>query len=114
MKFALEIHGGRDSAPVNNIYPAPDMKLLLMKVVALGQTLCCSRITLENIQDVSIGTMRNSAFQNSGVILAATSVHWIMAPAKELKRILGPILFTLCSSPDATYPAQELKTGSLS
>ena len=41
--------------------------------------------------------------QNSGVILAAASVHWIMAPVEEVKRIVGPILFTLRSSPDATY-----------
>ncbi|KAG8079178.1 hypothetical protein GUJ93_ZPchr0007g3687 [Zizania palustris] len=41
--------------------------------------------------------------RNSGVILAAASVHWIMAPVEQLKRIVGPILFTLRSSPDATY-----------
>ncbi|RCV29251.1 hypothetical protein SETIT_5G469000v2 [Setaria italica] len=41
--------------------------------------------------------------RNSGVILAAASVHWIMAPVGDLKRIIGPILFTLRSSPDAAY-----------
>lgn len=41
--------------------------------------------------------------QNSGVVLAAASVHWIMAPVEEVKRIVGPILFTLRSSPDAAY-----------
>ncbi|KAK3166627.1 hypothetical protein QOZ80_1AG0048270 [Eleusine coracana subsp. coracana] len=41
--------------------------------------------------------------RNTGVILAAASVHWIMAPIEELKRIVGPILFTLRSSHDAAY-----------
>ncbi|KAJ1287279.1 hypothetical protein BS78_03G419300 [Paspalum vaginatum] len=41
--------------------------------------------------------------RNSGVVLAAASVHWIMAPVGEVKTIVGPILFTLRSSPDAAY-----------
>ncbi|WVZ67252.1 hypothetical protein U9M48_016357 [Paspalum notatum var. saurae] len=41
--------------------------------------------------------------RNSGVVLAAASVHWIMAPVGEVKAIVGPILFTLRSSPDAAY-----------
>ncbi|RLN22081.1 AP3-complex subunit beta-A [Panicum miliaceum] len=41
--------------------------------------------------------------RNSGVILAAASVHWIMAPVGDVKRVVGPILFTLRSSPDAAY-----------
>ncbi|PVH37440.1 hypothetical protein PAHAL_5G002100 [Panicum hallii] len=41
--------------------------------------------------------------RNSGVILAAASVHWIMAPVGDVKRVVGPILSTLRSSPDAAY-----------
>ncbi|KAL6853321.1 hypothetical protein ACP4OV_019350 [Aristida adscensionis] len=41
--------------------------------------------------------------RNTGVVLAAASVHWIMAPVEEMKRIVGPVLFTLRSSHGAAY-----------
>ncbi|GLJ04692.1 hypothetical protein SUGI_0001410 [Cryptomeria japonica] len=41
--------------------------------------------------------------QNSGVVLAAAGVHWLMAPMKEVKRIVKPLLFLLRSSYDSQY-----------
>nr|DAD26435.1 TPA_asm: hypothetical protein HUJ06_027903 [Nelumbo nucifera] len=40
---------------------------------------------------------------NSAVVLAASGVHWIMAPKEDIKRIVKPLLFVLRSSPDSKY-----------
>lgn len=41
--------------------------------------------------------------QNSAVILAATGVHWIMAPKDDVHRIVKPLLFVLRSSRASKY-----------
>ncbi|KAH9327723.1 hypothetical protein KI387_007901, partial [Taxus chinensis] len=41
--------------------------------------------------------------QNSGVVLVAAGLHWLMAPMKEVKRIVKPLLFLLRSSYDSQY-----------
>ncbi|CAN6291824.1 unnamed protein product [Urochloa humidicola] len=71
-----------------------------------GNNLSFSSVTTSSNDDVAILLKCTSPLlwsRNSGVILAAASVHWIMAPVGDLKRIIGPILFTLRSSLDATY-----------
>ncbi|CAL9122521.1 unnamed protein product [Musa acuminata var. zebrina] len=40
---------------------------------------------------------------NSAVVLAAAGVHWIIAPRKEMERIIKPILFILRSSQASKY-----------
>ncbi|XP_024927490.1 AP3-complex subunit beta-A isoform X2 [Ziziphus jujuba] len=40
---------------------------------------------------------------NSAVVLAAAGVHWIMAPMKDVKRIVKPLLFVLRSSTASKY-----------
>ncbi|KAI4299566.1 hypothetical protein L6164_033010 [Bauhinia variegata] len=40
---------------------------------------------------------------NSAVVLAAAGVHWIMAPQKDVKRIVKPLLFVLRSSYASRY-----------
>jgi AP-3 complex subunit beta len=65
-----------------------------------------SSVTTNSNDDVAILLKCTSPLlwsRNSGVILAAASVHWIMAPVGDLKRVVGPILSTLRSSPDAAY-----------
>ncbi|XP_006646740.2 AP3-complex subunit beta-A [Oryza brachyantha] len=71
-----------------------------------GDTINCSSVTSSTNNDVALLLKCTSPLlwsRNSGVILAAASVHWIMAPVDQLNRVVGPILFTLRSSPDATY-----------
>eukprot|EP01018_Ginkgo_biloba_P021382 Gb_19472 [translate_table: standard] len=41
--------------------------------------------------------------RNSGVVLAAAGVHWLMAPMRDAKRIVKPLLFLLRSSYDSQY-----------
>lgn len=41
--------------------------------------------------------------QNSGVVVAAAGVHWLMAPVKDVRRIVKPLLFLLRSSYDSQY-----------
>lgn len=41
--------------------------------------------------------------QNSGVVLAAAAVHWIVAPKEDVKRIVKPLLFVMRSSPASKY-----------
>ncbi|CAN6442680.1 unnamed protein product [Victoria cruziana] len=41
--------------------------------------------------------------QNSGVVLAAAGVHWIMAPREEIKGIVKPIIFLLRSANSSLY-----------
>lgn len=41
--------------------------------------------------------------QNSAVVLAAASVHWIMAPIDDVERIVKPLLFVLRSSRASKY-----------
>ncbi|KNA20396.1 hypothetical protein SOVF_052910 [Spinacia oleracea] len=41
--------------------------------------------------------------QNSAVVLAATGVHWIMAPKDNVNRIVKPLLFVLRSSRASKY-----------
>ncbi|RLM60405.1 AP3-complex subunit beta-A [Panicum miliaceum] len=65
-----------------------------------------SSVTTNSNDDVAILLKCTSPLlwsRNSGVILAAASVHWIMAPVGDVKRVVGPILSTLRSSPDAAY-----------
>lgn len=65
-----------------------------------------SSVTTSSNDDVAILLKCTSPLlwsRNTGVILAAASVHWIMAPIEEVNRIVGPILFTLRSSHDAAY-----------
>ncbi|XP_022765147.1 AP3-complex subunit beta-A isoform X2 [Durio zibethinus] len=40
---------------------------------------------------------------NSAVVLAAASVHWVMAPKEDVKRIIKPLLFILRSSNASKY-----------
>lgn len=40
---------------------------------------------------------------NSAVVLAAASVHWIMAPIEDVKKIVKPLLFVLRSSNASKY-----------
>jgi AP-3 complex subunit beta len=71
-----------------------------------GDIINCSSVTSSTNNDVALLLKCTSPLlwsRNSGVILAAASVHWIMAPVDQLNRVVGPILFTLRSSPDATY-----------
>nr|CAB3503671.1 unnamed protein product [Digitaria exilis] len=71
-----------------------------------GDSLRLSSVTTSGNNDVAILLKCTSPLlwsRNSGVILAAASVHWIMAPIGDVKRIIGPILFTLRSSPDAAH-----------
>ncbi|XP_022139029.1 AP3-complex subunit beta-A isoform X2 [Momordica charantia] len=42
---------------------------------------------------------------NSAVVLAAASVHWIMAPRENIKRIVKPLVFLLRSCDAAKYVA---------
>lgn len=44
---------------------------------------------------------------NSAVVLAAAGVHWIMAPIKDVKRIVKPLLFLLRSSKASQYVVLE-------
>jgi AP-3 complex subunit beta len=65
-----------------------------------------SSVTTTSNDDVAILLKCTSPLlwsRNTGVILAAASVHWIMAPMEDLKRIVDPVLFTLRSSHDAAY-----------
>lgn len=71
-----------------------------------GNNLELSSVTANSNDDVTILLKCTSPLlwsRNSGVVLAAASVHWIMAPIGDMKKIVGPILFTLRSSPDAAY-----------
>ena len=71
-----------------------------------GNNLKLSSVTTNRNDDVAILLKCTSPLlwsRNSGVVLAAASVHWIMAPIGDVNRIVGPILFTLRSSPDAAY-----------
>lgn len=40
---------------------------------------------------------------NSAVVLAAAGVHWIMAPKKDIRKIVKPLLFLLRSSSSSKY-----------
>lgn len=40
---------------------------------------------------------------NSAVVLAASGIHWIMAPMEDVKKIVKPLLFVLRSSYAARY-----------
>ncbi|KAL3650143.1 hypothetical protein CASFOL_006546 [Castilleja foliolosa] len=40
---------------------------------------------------------------NSAVVLAASGVHWIMAPKEDIKKIVKPLLFLLRSSSPSKY-----------
>ncbi|XP_056167301.1 uncharacterized protein LOC130134415 isoform X1 [Syzygium oleosum] len=40
---------------------------------------------------------------NSAVVVAAATVHWIMAPMEDVKRIVKPLLFVLRSSNASRY-----------
>lgn len=44
---------------------------------------------------------------NSAVVLAAAGVHWIMAPMKDVKRIVKPLLFLLRSANTSQYVVLE-------
>lgn len=46
--------------------------------------------------------------QNSAVVLAASGVHWIMAPKDEVKRIVKPLLFILRSSQASKYVVSQV------
>ncbi|XP_068668595.1 AP3-complex subunit beta-A [Aristolochia californica] len=41
--------------------------------------------------------------RNSGVVLAAAGVHWLMSPKEDVKKIVKPLLFLLRSSPASKY-----------
>ena len=41
--------------------------------------------------------------QNSGVVVAAAGVHWILASKKDVEKIVKPILFVLRSSHASRY-----------
>ncbi|KAJ7516116.1 hypothetical protein O6H91_22G043400 [Diphasiastrum complanatum] len=41
--------------------------------------------------------------RNSGVVVAASAIHWMLAAKQEIKIIIKPLLFLLRSSPDSQY-----------
>ncbi|VAH70271.1 unnamed protein product [Triticum turgidum subsp. durum] len=125
-ELSLETQVGRDSVPVSNISSTqaetivnggsgtmPNIMLFRHYIEEYSgafdrddDKFSFPSVTTSTNDDVVILLKCTSPLlwsQNSAVILAAASVHWIMAPAEEVKRIVGPILFTLRSSPDATY-----------
>ncbi|VAH86494.1 unnamed protein product [Triticum turgidum subsp. durum] len=125
-ELSLESQAGRDSVPVSNISSTqtetivkggsgtmPNIMLFRHYIEEYSgafdrddDKFSFPSVTSSTNDDVVILLKCTSPLlwsQNSAVILAAASVHWIMAPAEEVKRIVGPILFTLRSSPDATY-----------
>ncbi|XP_037416273.1 AP3-complex subunit beta-A-like [Triticum dicoccoides] len=125
-ELSLESQAGRDSVPVSNISSTqmetivkggsgtmPNIMLFRHYIEEYSGSFdrdenkfSFPSVTTSTNDDVVILLKCTSPLlwsQNSAVILAAASVHWIMAPAEEVKRIVGPILFTLRSSPDATY-----------
>ncbi|KAI5001404.1 hypothetical protein ZWY2020_026054 [Hordeum vulgare] len=125
-ELSLETQAGRDSVPVSNISSTqaktivkggsgtmPNIMLFRHYIEEYSgafdrddDKFSFPSVTTSTNDDVVILLKCTSPLlwsQNSAVILAAASVHWIMAPAEEVKRIVGPILFTLRSSPDATY-----------
>lgn len=125
-KLSLEIQGGKDSVPVD-IMSCTQAETIVNGVSGTMSSMTLLRhyieeysgrvdrddekfsfpsVTSSTNDDVAILLKCTSPLlwsQNSAVILAAASVHWIMAPVQEVKIIVGPILFTLRSSPDATY-----------
>jgi AP-3 complex subunit beta len=124
--LSLDIQGGKDSVPADSISwtqaetigngvcgTMSSMTLLRHYIEEYsgcvdgdGDKFSFPSVTTSTNDDVAIllkCTLPLLWSQNSGVILAAASVHWIMAPVQELNTIVGPILFTLRSSPDATY-----------
>ncbi|XP_062208225.1 AP3-complex subunit beta-A-like isoform X2 [Phragmites australis] len=123
--LSMEIQGIRDSGPVDSMSTQLDTigkevcgtisNITLFRHYIeeysgfLGRedsNLSFSCVTTNNNDDVAILLKCTSPLlwsRNTGIILAAASVHWIMAPVEELKRIVGPILFTLRSSHDAAY-----------
>nr|CDM87126.1 unnamed protein product [Triticum aestivum] len=115
LELSLESQAGRDSVPVSNISSTQTPNIMLFRHYIEEYSGAFDRdddkfsfpsVTSSTNDDVVILLKCTSPLlwsQNSAVILAAASVHWIMAPAEEVKRIVGPILFTLRSSPDATY-----------
>ncbi|KAF3433695.1 hypothetical protein FNV43_RR24798 [Rhamnella rubrinervis] len=62
--------------------------------------------SVESNEDVKILLQCTSPLfwsNNSAVVLAAAGVHWIMAPIKDVKRIVKPLLFLLRSSKASQY-----------
>lgn len=120
-----EIQGINDSDPVASMPTQPDslgngfcgtiLNIMLFRHYIQeysgfpdreGNSLRFSSVAANSNNDVAILLKCTSPLlwsRNSGVILAAASVHWIMAPVGDVKRIIGPILFTLRSSPDAAH-----------
>ncbi|CAL4934926.1 unnamed protein product [Urochloa decumbens] len=120
--FSTEVQGITDLDPVNKMPTQPDCvsngvisNIMLFRHYIEecsgfhdreGNNLSFSSVTTNSNDDVAILLKCTSPLlwsRNSGVILAAASVHWIIAPVGDLKRIIAPILFTLRSSRDAAY-----------
>jgi AP-3 complex subunit beta len=123
--LSMEVQGIADSGPVATMPTQPDSisngvcgtisNIMLFRHYieqysgfpdSQGNNSSFSSVTTNSNDDVAILLKCTSPLlwsRNSGVILAAASVHWIMAPVGDLKRIIGPILFTMRSSPDAAY-----------
>ncbi|KAJ7568610.1 hypothetical protein O6H91_01G040000 [Diphasiastrum complanatum] len=45
--------------------------------------------------------------RNSGVVVAASAIHWMLAAKQEIKIIIKPLLFLLRSSPDSQYVVKQ-------
>ncbi|KAF0933642.1 hypothetical protein E2562_018875 [Oryza meyeriana var. granulata] len=111
----LVSHGSGNSAPIGNETCGSTSTVTLFRHYIEEYSGCfdreggiinCSSMTSSTNNDIALLLKCTSPLlwsRNSGVILAAASVHWIMAPVDQLNRVVGPILFTLRSSPDATY-----------
>uniref|UniRef100_A0A0E0JU94 AP-3 complex subunit beta n=2 Tax=Oryza punctata TaxID=4537 RepID=A0A0E0JU94_ORYPU len=111
--LTLKSQGSGDSALIGNETCGTTLTITLFRhyieeysECLEGDIINCSSVTSSTNNDVALLLKCTSPLlwsRNSGVILAAASVHWIMAPVDQLNRVVGPILFTLRSSPDATY-----------
>ncbi|TVU37043.1 hypothetical protein EJB05_19010 [Eragrostis curvula] len=119
---SMEIQGIRDSGCEDSISTQPDAtgngtisNIMLFRhyveeysgaLEREDNNFSISSVAIDSNDDVAILLKCTSPLlwsRNTGVILAAASVHWIMSPVEEMKRIVGPILFTLRSSHDAAY-----------
>ena len=74
-------------------------KAVAPKLDASHYTSCSNDVVKILLQSTSPLLWSN----NSAVVLAAASVHWIMASKEQIKRIVKPLLFVLRSSSASRY-----------
>ncbi|WOL08416.1 AP3-complex subunit beta-A [Canna indica] len=127
----LTFRGGEDFAPfsggLDNQHGSemdmacdPNMVTLMCKCYIQGQRGSFTQVGCTNSEDDNLDLSLTSSTNedvdillrctspllwshNSAVVLAAAGVHWIMAPRKEIERIVKPILFILRSSQASKY-----------